>query len=265
MQDATDKANIVDNMIARKIKWMGLQVAAEKTEAIKFRRAGERRRKENGYITIENTRIQLGNNLNYLGIIVRDDWSIKDHLEKTVNKADIVVNKLGKLILNKKGPSERKRRLYQNVMNVMNSVLLYGAPVWADEVNKHPRMMKKVRALQRKIAIRVIRAYRTVSENMALVLARNPPPPAELQTGKLKAVYERKKTMGNENIRITDRGMSIIRKQENDKMISKWRTKLEKQADTGRGFSLEVLSCFKEWVGREHGELTFPVLSKRRS
>lgn len=30
-------------------------------------------------------------------------------------------------------------------------------------------------------------------------------------------------------------------------------------ADTRRGFRQEILSCFKEWVGREHGELTFQM------
>lgn len=250
MDDAIDKVDIIGNIIARKIKWMCLQVAAEKTEAIRFRRIGERRKKGNATITIENTRIKLGNTINYLGITVRDDWSIKDHLERTVNKAESVVNKLSKLMLNKKGPSEKKRRLYQNITN---SVLLYGAPVWV--INKFSRLTKKVRALQRKVAIRVIRAYRTVSEEMAPMLARNPP--AELQAGKLKAVYDRKRAAGDENIRISDRGLSIIRKQENDRMINKWRLKLVEKADTGRGFSLEVLSCFKEWVGRNHGELTF--------
>lgn len=32
-----------------------------------------------------------------------------------------------------------------------------------------------------------------------------------------------------------------------------------RQADTGRGFSREILACFKEWVERGHGELTFEV------
>lgn len=57
-KDAIDKAEIVGNMIARKIKWMGLQVAANKTEAIRFRREGEKRKKENRVIMIEDTRIR---------------------------------------------------------------------------------------------------------------------------------------------------------------------------------------------------------------
>lgn len=55
------------------------------------------------------------------------------------------------------------------------------------------------------MSIRVIRAYRTVSQEVALVLARNPE--IEIQAGKLKAVYERKKAVSEENNMITDKGI----------------------------------------------------------
>lgn len=44
-EKALNKANILINAIARRINWMSLQVAAEKTEALKFRKRGERRSK----------------------------------------------------------------------------------------------------------------------------------------------------------------------------------------------------------------------------
>lgn len=116
-------------------------------------------------------------------------------------------------------------------------------------------MAKKARAVQRKIAIRVIRAYRTISLEVALLLARNPP--IELQAGKLKEVYIRKRAAEEENTRITDKGLNLIRKQEQGKMIRKWRGKLMERTDTGRGFNWEILSCFREWVERSHGELTY--------
>lgn len=70
-------------------------------------------------------------------------------------------------------------------------------------------------------------------------------------------MYDRKKVAIEENIKITDKGLNIIRKQEHERMIVKWRNKLIEKAGTGRGFSWEVLSCMKEWMGRSHGELTF--------
>lgn len=255
MREVAERAEIVGNAIAKKIKWMGLQVAAEKTEAIRFRRAGERRKKQSETIMIENTRIEIGSNIRYLGITVADDWSIKEHMSKTVNKVEIIVNKLGRIMTNKKGPSEKKRKLYQNVIN---SILLYGAPVWAEEANKHPKVTGKARAVQRKVAIRVIRAYRTISLDVALLLARNPP--IELQAGKLSEVYRKKKLAEEENnCRLTKKGLDRIREQENEKMVKRWLGKLMDKADAGRGMNWEILSCFREWIGRNHGELTFQM------
>lgn len=72
MEEAVDRAEIVVNMIARKIRWMGLQIAAEKSEAVRFRRKGEQRNKENKGIVIESTRISIGYSMKYLGLLVLD-------------------------------------------------------------------------------------------------------------------------------------------------------------------------------------------------
>lgn len=117
MDEAIDRADIMINIITRKIRWMGLQVAAKKTEALRFRKEEEKRIRENGAIVIEDRRIELKYSMKYLGMTIRDDWSIREHLEKTAIKAGIVVDKLGRILLNKKGPTEKKRRLYQNVVN----------------------------------------------------------------------------------------------------------------------------------------------------
>lgn len=63
--------------------------------------------------------------------------------------------------------------------------------------------------------------------------------------------------MEEKNVILTDRGLNMIRKQEHEKMIRKWWGKLTERADTGRGLNWEILSCFREWIGRNHGELTF--------
>lgn len=190
--------------------------------------------------------------MTYLGIMLSDDWSIKKHLENTLVKAEGIMNRLGRLMATKKGPREKKRRLYQNVIN---SVLLYGAPIWAEEINERVKMASRARAVQRKVVIRVISGYRTISQEVTLMVARNPP--LELLAGKLKEVYMRKMRLEEENITITDRGMNLIRKQEHDRMIKKWWTKMKRRANAGIGVNWEILSCFNEWVSRNHGEMTF--------
>lgn len=88
-----------------------------------------------------------------------------------------------------------------------------------------------------------------------MVLAGNTP--IELQAGKLKAVYLRKKEGLEIQSRLTVSCMKTIRKQEHEKMMVKWRKKLIVKAGTGRDFNMEILSCMKEWVCRGHGELTY--------
>lgn len=153
MEEVVDRAEIITNVISRKLRWMGLQIAGEKTVAIKFRRVRGRRGRVSTSIVVEDTRIKVGVNINYLGIRVRDDWFIRDHMEEVVGRAERVADSLSRIMLNKKGPTEKKRKLYQNVVN---SVLLYGAPVWAEEISEFPRIAKRARALQRRVAIKVI-------------------------------------------------------------------------------------------------------------
>lgn len=65
------------------------------------------------------------------------------------------MGKLGRLMANKKGPSEKKRRLYSNVIN---SIVLYGAPIWAEEAGNTPKIVQSIRSVQRRASLRVIRA-----------------------------------------------------------------------------------------------------------
>lgn len=134
---------------------------------------------------------------------------------------------------------------------------MYGAPLWVDEVNLFPKVAKKIWVVQRRVALRVIRAYRTVSLEMALMLARCPP--VELQAGKLREVYFRKMVANEEEIKLTESGLCKLKKQEHDKMMWKWRNKLMDKANRGRGINWEILSCIIEWEGRNHGELTYQM------
>ena len=66
------------------------------------------------------------------------------------------------------GPGENRRKL---LATVMESVILYASPVWSEalKVKKFNYMVNKA---QRKIALRVIRGYRTMRLDTARVLGR---------------------------------------------------------------------------------------------
>ncbi|KAK9753830.1 hypothetical protein QE152_g1723 [Popillia japonica] len=69
------------------------------------------------------------------------------------------------------GPSEGSRRL---LCATVESVVLYAASIWREATRREVHR-KKLLSVQRKIAICIARAYRTVSTEALLVVARTPP------------------------------------------------------------------------------------------
>ena len=69
------------------------------------------------------------------------------------------------------GPREAKSRL---VASIVNSKLLYAAPIWTSALNNHA-ILKRLFSAQRSVVMRIVSAYRTVSTSAVLVLASVPP------------------------------------------------------------------------------------------
>lgn len=133
-----------------------------KTEVMLLRAKGKRRMKDIDIgigVTVEGKRVELQNSIKYLGLLIKDDWSFKNHLGQVARKAEGMMVRLGRFMANKKGPSEKKRKLYSNIIN---SVVLYGAPIWADEVEQMPKIAQPIRSVQRRVSLRVLRAYKSL-------------------------------------------------------------------------------------------------------
>ncbi|KAJ8911424.1 hypothetical protein NQ315_005957 [Exocentrus adspersus] len=72
---------------------------------------------------------------------------------------------------NIKGPGQfNKRKIWGGVVD---SIVLYAAPIWAGAM-KIERHRKRVERVQRKVALRIAKAYRTVSTEAAQVVAGIP-------------------------------------------------------------------------------------------
>ena len=84
------------------------------------------------------------------------------------------------------------RRLYEGVVR---SRILYGAPVWAEDLMASRRSLLLLRRLQRMIAIRIVIGYQTISYSSASVLAASPP--YELEALALRRVYEQLRGLGS--------------------------------------------------------------------
>lgn len=143
----------------------------EKTEAIAF--LGRNKRSlRNPSIVIDGISVPIKTNIKYLGIILNSSLSFKDHFKYIGVKTNKVIRALSKLLPNLRGPHEAKRRLYANIVL---SIVMYGAPIWSKKLRKSVASQRLLNQLQRKIAIRIIAGYRTVSFHVAVILARTPP------------------------------------------------------------------------------------------
>ncbi|KMQ83439.1 reverse transcriptase [Lasius niger] len=156
--------------ILSQIRRLGLRVSVQKTEAVVFRgRAGP---DVLPTISVGDSRVELKGSMKYLGVFIDSGWSFGDHFAYVTDKVSKVTRALGRLMPNLRGPREDKRNLYSKVVQ---SVILYGAPIWCDSFERSSGAQRSLRRLQRTLAIRVISAYRTTSCDAASLLARIPP------------------------------------------------------------------------------------------
>ncbi|XP_025152667.1 uncharacterized protein LOC112588137 [Harpegnathos saltator] len=164
---------------------LGLTVAERKTEAIFFHQKG--RKPPQAHLRIGRVRIPVEAQMRYLGLILDGTWCFKEHFRCLVPRLKVISNNLGKLMPNVGGPDMKARRLHAGIIN---SVALYGAPIWAETLAASHPLQALLRTAHRTVAVRVIRAYRTVSHVAATALAGMPP--LELLALMYKNVYRKK-------------------------------------------------------------------------
>ncbi|KMQ88455.1 reverse transcriptase [Lasius niger] len=110
---------------------------------------------------------------------------------------------LGRLLPNLGGPSKVVRRLYAGTVHAM---LMYGAPVWAEKVVATRKLKDALRQLQRRVANRICRGYRTVSWTAMGVLSGVPP--VELLARMYTEVYNCGKELERAGVQLTEHGVS---------------------------------------------------------
>lgn len=152
--------------------WMasrGLELAHHKSEAVILSR---RRAFVPPRLTVGGHQITIFNKIRYLGVILDKGLTFAAHVDSVAKKATQTAAALARLMPNIGGPGQWKRKL---LGSVVDSQLLYAAPVWINSITNVARTRASLIRPQRSIALRTIRAYRTVSDEAALVLACTPP------------------------------------------------------------------------------------------
>lgn len=134
------------------------------------------------------------------------------HIIECTNKAEKASQALNKLMPNTKGAKYNRRKI---LAAVTNSILLYGAAVWSEVVNKD-KYKKKLEKVQRSAALRVACAYRTISTPALQVIANETP--IHLMVKERTSTYKKNK---QEKIQIKEETMKQWQKEweENNKGI----------------------------------------------
>lgn len=104
--------------------------------------------------------------IKYLGLMIDTKLTFWEQIKRAADKAATVTTVLSRFMANTGGPRPGRRRL---LMTVAQSVMLYGAEIWADALNVD-KYRKRLAAVQRRGALRVACSYRTVSEPAVLVV-----------------------------------------------------------------------------------------------
>ncbi|KAL0121308.1 hypothetical protein PUN28_008760 [Cardiocondyla obscurior] len=123
-------------------------------------------------LLVGNTPVQTSPYIKYLGLTLDENWTFGTHFQSVVPKAVKAAISLGHLMPNIGGPVWKARKLYATAVR---SIILYGAPVWADELQHNRLALAEIRRFERRLAVRVARLYRTTATDAACILAGLPP------------------------------------------------------------------------------------------
>lgn len=161
---------------------------------------------------------------------------------------------LSRLLPNTRGGEGSCRRLYTAVVS---SMALYGAPIWAGSLRQ--KGTSALLAAQRVMAVRVCRGYRTLSCEVACVLAGLLP--WDLEAEVLASVYQRRAQARERDERPAPREVAHWRDDARASALATWRERLlagPTQRGAGARRLLEAIRpVLGEWVQRRHGRLSF--------
>ncbi|XP_011866693.1 PREDICTED: uncharacterized protein LOC105561376 [Vollenhovia emeryi] len=224
---------------------LGLRVSAGKTEAI-FLHNGTRGPPPAVAIKVEDVRVQVGASLKYLGLHRDGTWRFEEHLHRLTPRLDGAANALSRLMPNLGGPRGRARRLYANVIN---SIAMYGAPIWSAALARNRKAIAVLNKTQRRMAIRAVRGYRTISHAAATLLAGMPP--IQLLAKARASVYERVvRLKDGGGVPVTARVRRLLALQLRGKVREDWRKWLEEPNRAGRRTVQAILPHLDGWIDR---------------
>ena len=239
--------------VVRKITSLGLEVATNKTESSWFHGLPQNRSPPESWIAVRDDRIKVGTTIKYLGLVLDGRLNFETHFAQLAPRVEKVALSLDRMLPNIGVPKESVRRLYTAITQ---SMMLYGAPVWARRRQMTRRNIKTLRSVQRRMVLRTIRAYRIVSTEAALALAGMTP------FDHLSRAYAETYwgSCGSE-----DQGQVPASEQENLKQRailrarSRWKRELQRPRAARKRAIEAVMPSWERWMEAGPALLTFRV------
>lgn len=235
--------------VVRRIRGLGLTVALEKSEALCFH--GPRNAPRSDLVVVVGgTRIKVTKSMTYLGLVLDGRWSFEEHFLRLTKKVTKSAGALASLLPNLGGPSLTCRRLY---MGIIRSMVMYGAPIWAEHLS--PKNRLALARIQRVMATRAVRGYRTISMDAACLLAGTIPWDLDAQV--LADAFWRCEAARAEGGCAPPEGVRIRwRAEGRDRAIALWAGRLQEPRSSAN-LVQAIRPVFQEWLARKHGALSF--------
>jgi hypothetical protein len=130
-----------------------------------------KRNKGNINMYLNNKRLDVVNDLKYLGIYFDSRLTFDKHIRYIADNSSKLIHMLGRSAKLQWGLGHKSLKTIYGALILM---ITYGAPVWLEAVVKQ-RNLHVLKKVQRMINIKMAKAYRTISFEASCMMAGVPP------------------------------------------------------------------------------------------